>query len=421
MAINYIPESEVAASSDNVFCKSFPNSSIMMCSQQQLDVNDSSSMPTAVPISPCSTEESSHSSAATPITGTFGHKYNVDPHVLGTGHYGSVRECIDRSTGQRYAVKSICKSDPSVKPAGLVREIRLLKSTKHQNIVHLVDVYEDAKYVHIVTDLCKGGELFDRIIEKASNGDNGSKCFAEDDAARVIRQVLEAVSYMHKRGIVHRDIKPENILYETKDEDSPLKVIDFGLARKHDSGLEPSMTTLVGTPYYIAPEFYEKNMTSHVICGLSVWSMTTLVGTPYYIAPEVLRKKYDKSCDLWSVGVVAYILLCGYPPFNGANNDETHRSVLRGQYNFPFEDWKGISPEARHFISQLLQMDSTKRMAVEEALNHPWIIRHTPTDAVMSDGICEEVKDKGSRLPRRFRFCSGPMAKRKVRKSMFGV
>mmetsp|Transcript_41955 Transcript_41955/g.88079 ORF Transcript_41955/g.88079 Transcript_41955/m.88079 type:complete len:394 (+) Transcript_41955:202-1383(+) len=389
MAINYIPESEVAASSDNVFCKSFPNSSIMMCSQQQLDVNDSSSMPTAVPISPCSTEESSHSSAATPITGTFGHKYNVDPHVLGTGHYGSVRECIDRSTGQRYAVKSICKSDPSVKPAGLVREIRLLKSTKHQNIVHLVDVYEDAKYVHIVTGLCKGGELFDRIIEKASNGDIGSKCFAEDDAAIVIRQVLEAVSYMHKRGIVHRDIKPENILYETKDEDSPVKIIDFGLARKHDSGLEPPMTTLVGTPYYIAP--------------------------------EVLRKKYDKSCDLWSVGVVAYILLCGYPPFNGANNDETHRSVLRGQYNFPFEDWKGISPEARHFISQLLQMDSTKRMAVEEALNHPWIVRHTPTDAVMSDGICEEVKDKGSRLPRRFRFCSGPMAKRKVRKSMFGV
>jgi len=276
-----------------------------------------------------------------------------------------------------------------VKPAGLVREIRLLQEMQHRSIVELVDVYEDAEYVHIVTDLCKGGELFDRIIEKASNSDNGSKCFAEDDAARVILQVLEAVSYMHKRGIVHRDIKPENILYETKDEDSPVKVIDFGLARKHDSGLEPPMTTLVGTPYYIAP--------------------------------EVLRKKYDKSCDLWSVGVVAYILLCGYPPFNGANNDETHRSVLRGQYNFPFEDWKGISPEARHFISQLLQMDPTKRMTVEEALNHPWIIRHTPTDAVMSDGISEEVKDKGSRLPRRFRFCSGPMAKRKVRKSMFGV
>mmetsp|Transcript_41962 Transcript_41962/g.88092 ORF Transcript_41962/g.88092 Transcript_41962/m.88092 type:complete len:415 (+) Transcript_41962:304-1548(+) len=410
MAIHNISDSGIATTSKMIFDESFEESvpdcstmttdtAVMYASRlvspsynQQQDMSDSSSMPTAVPISPCITEESSHSSAAVPITGAFGnieHKYHVDPHVLGTGHYGSVRECIDRSTGQRYAVKSICKSDPSVKPAGLVREIRLLKDMKHQIIVELVDVFEDAEYVHIVTDLCKGGELFDRIIEKASNGDIGSKCFAEDDAAIVIRQVLEAVSYMHKRGIVHRDIKPENILYETKDEDSPVKIIDFGLARKHDSGLEPPMTTLVGTPYYIAP--------------------------------EVLRKKYDKSCDLWSVGVVAYILLCGYPPFNGANNDETHRSVLRGQYNFPFEDWKGISPEARHFISQLLQMDSTKRMAVEEALNHPWIVRHTPTDAVMSDGICEEVKDKGSRLPRRFRFCSGPMAKRKVRKSMFGV
>mmetsp|Transcript_41959 Transcript_41959/g.88086 ORF Transcript_41959/g.88086 Transcript_41959/m.88086 type:complete len:409 (+) Transcript_41959:304-1530(+) len=404
MAIHNISDSGIATTSKMIFDESFeesvPDCSTMTTDtaakgasrlvsssyNQKNEVPYSNSMPTAI------TEESSHSSAAVPITGAFGnieHKYHVDPHVLGTGHYGSVRECIDRSTGQRYAVKSICKSDPSVKPAGLVREIRLLKSTKHQNIVHLVDVYEDAKYVHIVTGLCKGGELFDRIIEKASNGDIGSKCFAEDDAAIVIRQVLEAVSYMHKRGIVHRDIKPENILYETKDEDSPVKVIDFGLARKHDSGLEPPMTTLVGTPYYIAP--------------------------------EVLRKKYDKSCDLWSVGVVAYILLCGYPPFNGANNDETHRSVLRGQYNFPSRDWKGISSNARQFIRQLLQMDPTKRMTAEEALNHPWIIRHTPTDAVMSDGICEEVKDKGSRLPRRFRFCSGPMAKRKVRKSMFGV
>ncbi|KAL7531110.1 hypothetical protein ACHAXR_003852 [Thalassiosira sp. AJA248-18] len=308
----------------------------------------------------CSEEENS-------ITGKFSnieYKYHIDPRVLGTGHHGSVRECIDRTTGIRYAVKSICKTDPQVKPSGIAREIALLREMKPCSIViQLVDVFEDAQYVHLVTDLCEGGELFDKICERASNSDNGAVCFAEDETAKIMHQILTAVSCMHKRGIVHRDIKPENILFETAEDDSPVKIIDFGLSRKHYAKLD-------------AP-------------------MRTVVGTPYYIAPEVLRRRYDKTCDLWSTGVIAYILLCGYPPFNGANNNQTHKSVLKGRYSFPEEDWKDVSQEAKDFIVRMLQMDPKKRMSVEQALNHPWLVKHNVnTDVLMRQE--EEVQERSS-------------------------
>ena len=135
-------------------------------------------------------------------------------------------------------------------------------------------LYEDAEYVHLVTDICKGGDLFDRIVEK-SEADNGdTACFAEGEAARIMYQLLSSVSYMHKNNVAHRDIKPDNILFETNEDDSPIKICDFGLSRKHGGTDSP---------------------------------MKTIVGTPYYIAPEVLQKRYDKSCDLWSAGVIAYI------------------------------------------------------------------------------------------------------------------
>lgn len=322
---------------------------------QQRVEEDCYTMPIAAPVSFCTSEESDASAAPTKsITGRFRDiedKYYVDPHVLGTGIHGSVRKCINHTTGQQCAVKTICKNDPAVKAGGLVREITLLQEMKHHNIVQLEDVYEDAEYLHLVTNLCKGGELFDKILEKSSSN-NGVPCFSEDEAARVIHQILTAVSYMHKRGVAHRDIKPENILFDTKDEDSPIKIIDFGLARKHYGSL--------GEP-----------------------PMKTVVGTPYYIAPEVLRRKYDSSCDLWSVGVIAYILLCGYPPFNGKNNNETHASVLRGRYSFPSREWKGTSQGARDFIRRLLQKDPSKRVTVEQALNHPWIVKYAGASVAM--------------------------------------
>lgn len=317
--------------------------------------------PVLVPVSPCASEEYSAYSSAASITGNFGnieHRYRIDPLVLGTGYHGLVRGCIERATGERFAVKTLRKTDPAEDPNGaavVAREIMLLREMKHRSIVRLVDVFEDANYVHLVTELCKGGELFDKIVEKSSDRYNGGPCFTEDDAARIVYQILTAVLYMDDHNIVHRDIKPENILFETKDDDSPVKIIDFGLARKHHE---------------------------------SIWEppMSTIVGTPYYIAPDVLRESYDKACDLWSVGVVAYILLCGYPPFNGADNGEVHDAIRRGRYRFPAAEWSGRSRESRDFIRRLLQKDPRKRMTVGQALSHPWLVKIANTNAMQIEG-----------------------------------
>ena len=267
-------------------------------------------------------------------------KYHIEPSLLGEGHHGSVRKCFNRSTGKQYAVKTICKNAPSVNVKGIQREVTLLESLNYKRILQLDDVFEDSQYVHLVTELCTGGELFDKIVEKSSTGRG---CFSEDEAARILHQLLEAVSYLHQNKVVHRDIKPENILFENKAEDSDIKLIDFGLARKHKSREAP---------------------------------MTTIVGTPYYLAPEVLAKSYDKAVDLWSIGVIAYILMCGYPPFNGANNKEVYASVKRGLYHFPAAEWGHVSHAAKDFVVRLLQTDPRNRMTAMQALRHPWIVHH---------------------------------------------
>ena len=213
--------------------------------------DEQTALPAAAPtmVAPCVSDGSSADTSITGQLSNIEYDYHIDASVIGTGHHGSVRKCVDRLTGQRRAVKSICKRDPAVQPGGLAREILLLQEMKHENIVRLVDVYEDADYVHLVTDLCTGGELFDKICERSSTGCDGALCFSEVEAARTIYQILKAVSYMHDRGMVHRDLKPENVLFETTADDAPVKLIDFGLSRKHDADQEPPMSTVVGTPY----------------------------------------------------------------------------------------------------------------------------------------------------------------------------
>ncbi len=357
--------------------------------------------------STCSSSEKMDSSQ--PIDSVGGrytnieYDYLINPQVLGVGHHGSVRECIHRTTGEKRAVKSIRRSCPSTVRAsssvGLAREIRMLRRVKHRNIVRLTDVCEDEDYVHIVTDLCEGGELFDRISAKSSKRTQGCSqppCFAESMAARILYQLLNAVSYLHEQGIVHRDIKPENILFETAEEDSPVKIVDFGLSRTHYGSHDPPMRAIVGTPYYIAP--------------------------------EVLRKNYTKSCDVWSVGIIAYILLCGYPPFNGATNNETHDSILRGRYCFPREEWKSISNEAMDFISRMLQVDPTRRMTAVQALNHPWIVKHLSNEMrkecedSLDHSSVEVVYSEHGRKPSPSLIQASPArTQRKVQMSMFGL
>lgn len=265
-------------------------------------------------------------------------KFHIVAKELGHGHYGVVRKCQNRETKEWFAIKSIRKSKVS-KIEVLLREIRILEEVDHPNIINLLEVHEDVKYLHLITELCTGGELFDRIIAK-TNSEEGH--FSEKDAASLIRSILNAIKYCHEeKQIVHRDLKPENFLFESKDEDSNIKIIDFGLSRHDDQAF-----------------------------GV----MQTKVGTPYYVAPEVLKREYTKSCDIWSIGVITYILLCGYPPFYGDSDAQIFDSVRSGTFDYPSPDWDDISDSAKDFIKSLLKLDPSKRLTANQALEHRWLL-----------------------------------------------
>ena len=269
-------------------------------------------------------------------------EYTVQTKILGEGHYGTVRLCNLKKDNREFAVKSINKSRVS-KPGMLASEVEIMAKVDHPNIIKVVDIIDERDSLHIVTELCTGGELFERIIEKSQSSE---KSFSERDAAKVLKQILDAVHYCHslKPPVVHRDLKPENFLFLSKADDAPIKVIDFGLSK-----LAPSTNDDIAM------------------------AMHTRVGTPYYIAPEVLRREYTVKCDLWSVGVIAYILLCGYPPFYGDNDREIFKRVAAGKFQFPSPEWDHISKHAKDFVAALLQVDQKKRPTAAEALAHPFL------------------------------------------------
>jgi len=199
--------------------------------------------------------------------------------VLGTGAFGEVRMCVHRESGAQRAVKVLRKShmDDDEKRM-LFNEINILKEIDHPNIIKMYEFFEDEKRYYLVTEICKGGELFDEILQRGK--------FSERDGAVLMKQVLSCINYCHQANIVHRDLKPENILLEQNKEFDQIKIIDFGTSLVYD----PSR------------------------------SLDEKLGTPYYIAPEVLNKNYNQKCDIWSCGVITYILLSGVPPFNGQSD-----------------------------------------------------------------------------------------------------
>ncbi|KAG6798454.1 calcium/calmodulin-dependent protein kinase type 1 isoform X1 [Apis mellifera caucasica] len=252
--------------------------------------------------------------------------------LLGTGAFSEVRLAESREKpGQMFAVKIIDKKALKGKEDSLENEIRVLRRLTHPNIVQLLETFEDKHKVYLVMELVTGGELFDRIVEKGS--------YTEKDASGLIRQVLEAVDYMHDQGVVHRDLKPENLLYYNPDEDSKIMISDFGLSKMEDSGI-----------------------------------MATACGTPGYVAPEVLAQKpYGKAVDVWSIGVISYILLCGYPPFYDENDANLFAQILKGEFEFDSPYWDDISDSAKDFIHKLMCVNVEERYSCKQALAHPWI------------------------------------------------
>ncbi|KAK9453049.1 calmodulin-binding protein kinase [Dipodascopsis uninucleata] len=264
--------------------------------------------------------------------------------ILGKGSYSVVKEAFHIESGQKFAVKVISKRLMSGREKLIRNEILSLKkvSAGHRNILTLVDFFETTNNLYLVTDIACGGELFDRIINKGS--------YYESDAAALIRSIVSAVGYLHKHGIVHRDLKPENLLFRTADDNDDLLIADFGLARIIDE---------------------EK---------LSI--LNTSCGTPGYMAPEMVKKTgHGKPVDIWAIGVITYLVLCGYAPFDRETNAEEMQAILNAEVEFePEEYWTHISDSAKDFICQCLVADPEKRMTAEQLINHPFLYSFNATD-----------------------------------------
>eukprot|EP01041_Mallomonas_annulata_P004568 gene4568-9079_t len=277
----------------------------------------------------------------------------TDGRVLGTGISGMVCVCTHRQTLLKYALKTLDKR--KVKPANLSTlklEIRFMAQLDHPNIVRLHECFETQHEIYLVMELCTGGELLDRLQNQPEH------YYTEHVACKLVHTILGAVRFCHERHIVHRDLKLENFLFENESPDSELKLIDFGLSQ------------------HFEPDQVLKNP----------------VGTPYYVAPEVLKGAYDASCDIWSIGVVAYMLLSGSPPFFGNNDQETLVAVKRGRYVFHTHLFEDVSDNAKDFIASCLQMKPSLRPTAEQAQHHPWFASLSAAPAPVSLDILGRLR-----------------------------
>ncbi|XP_073012522.1 calcium-dependent protein kinase 26 [Typha latifolia] len=273
----------------------------------------------------------------TPHISYLGDRY-VLGEQLGWGQFGVIRLCSDMLTGETLACKSIAKdrlvSSEDLRSVKLEIEV-MSQLSGHPNVVDLMAVYEDEDFVHLVMELCAGGELFHRLEKHG--------CFSEHEAAVLFRHLIEVVMYCHDKGIVHRDLKPENILLATKSLSSPIKLADFGLAT------------------YITPG----------------QNLSGTVGSPFYIAPEVLAGGYNEAADVWSAGVILYILLSGMPPFWGKTKSRIFESVRSADLKFPSDPWDRVSDSAKDLIAGMLRRDPAQRLTACQVLDHSWIKDHT--------------------------------------------
>lgn len=259
--------------------------------------------------------------------------YTFD-RVLGKGNFGVVHLVFDKKTNEQYACKSISKRKlvTADDVEDVRREVQILQHLGgHKNVVQIVGTFEDKSYIHVVMECCPGGELFDRIAEKGH--------FSEKAAADVMRTVVSVVHHCHTMNVIHRDLKPENFLLSSKGPEAILKATDFGLSR-----------------------FFKEGQL-----------MDEIVGSPFYVAPEVLRRQYGQEADIWSCGVILYILLCGWPPFHGESTQQIFRNIMSSPLDLKSEPWPRISNAAKDCVRRMLSRDPKKRLTAEEVLRHPWM------------------------------------------------
>ncbi|KAI3954007.1 hypothetical protein MKW98_017831 [Papaver atlanticum] len=273
------------------------------------------------------------------ITPLTSHRTKIsDKYVLGRelgrGEFGVTYLCTDRETKEALACKSISKKKlrTAIDVEDVRREVSIMSSLPdHMNIVRLKATYEDNEAVHLVMELCEGGELFDRIVARGH--------YSERAAANVARTVAEVVKMCHEHGVMHRDLKPENFLFANKRENAALKAIDFGLS-----------------VFFRPGERFSE-----------------IVGSPYYMAPEVLRRNYGPEVDIWSAGVILYILLCGVPPFWAETEQGVAHAILRGVIDFKRDPWPKVSDSAKSLVKQMLEPDPRKRLTAQQVLEHSWL------------------------------------------------
>lgn len=300
-------------------------------------------------------------SGMNPASAGFSDVYDLTDEVLGEGAYASVRKCRRKTTGQEFAVKVVEKRT-GLNRSRVFREVEIFYHCQgHRNIIQLVEFFEEVDRFLLVFEIVKGGPLLAHIQKRVH--------FTENEASLIIRDIANALKFLHHKGIAHRDLKPENILCSSETSLCPVKICDFDLG----SGLVISESSPISTPELLTP-----------------------VGSAEFMAPEVVEAftgeatTYDKRCDLWSLGVIMYILLCGYPPFYGccgsdcgwergefcqACQDQLFTCIQEGTFDFPEKDWQYVSEEAKDLIRHLLVKDASQRWTAEMVLQHPWVSR----------------------------------------------
>eukprot|EP01135_Chromosphaera_perkinsii_P000143 Nk52_evm39s32 gene=Nk52_evmTU39s32 len=277
-------------------------------------------------------------------------KYKIGKE-LGSGNFAVVKVATHKESGGKYAVKIIDKKLCAGKEEMIETEVDILRRVEHKNIVCMKEMFDTPEKLYLVLELVEGGELFDRIVEEGS--------FTERDASRIMKQMVEAIRYLHEKEIVHRDLKPENLLFRTSEPNADIMLADFGLSKLVSDNI----------------------------------ALSTACGTPNYVAPEILRQQgYGKPVDIWSLGVICYILLCGYPPFHDDNDAVLFQKIMKGDYEFNPQYWGSISDSAKDLIKKMLVVDPSQRLDADKCLEHPWISGKTATDVDIHDTVATSLR-----------------------------